>query len=184
MQANDLRKGTAIMLNGQLYVVTDYSHHTPGNKRAFVQATLKEVRTGKLIQQKLSSTEEMQAANLESKPVQYLYHDQDGFHFMDLEDYHTFQMPESIVGDQKYFLKDNEEVSIDFHDGKAVLVELPPHVFLKITDSPPGVKGDSVSNKTKTAICETGLKLQVPIFIDEGTEIKVDTRTGQYLSRK
>lgn len=184
MQANDLRKGSAIVYNGQVYVVTEVNHRTPGNKRAFVQATMKELKGGKIIQAKLSSTEEMNVADLESKRAQYSYHDQDGFHFMDLVDYQTFTLKDDVIGDQKYYIKENDELDVYFHDGIAVIVELPPHVFLKVTESPPGVRGDSVSNTTKTAVCETGLKIQVPLFINEGNEIKVDTRTGSYLSRK
>ena len=184
MQANDLRKGAAIVHNGLVYVVTEVNHRTPGNKRAFVQASIQELKTGKIIQVKLSSTEEMETANLESKRAQYLYHDQDGFHFMDLEDYQTFGLKDDVIGNQRYYMKENDELTVDFHDGNPVLVELPPHVFLKVTEAPPGVRGDSVSNTTKPAVCETGLKIQVPLFINEGNEIKVDTRTGTYLSRK
>ncbi len=184
MQANDLRKGAAIVHNGQVYVVAEVTHRTPGNKRAFVQASIQELKTGKIIQVKLSSTEEMEVADLESKRAQYLYHDQDGFHFMDLEDFQTFALKDGVIGERKYYMKENDELNVDFHDGNPVLVELPPHVFLKVTEAPPGIKGDSVSNTTKPAVCETGLKIQVPLFIEEGNEIKVDTRTGAYLSRK
>jgi len=184
MQANDLRKGIAIIHQGQIYVVADYSHHTPGNKRAFVQTTLKELKTGKIIQNRFSSTEEVPVANLDTKHAQYLYHDRDGYQFMDLEDYHTFALPDGVVGDQKYYLKENDEIDIDFHDGTPVLLKLPSHVFLKVVQSPPGIRGDSVSNALKTAVLETGLKIQVPLFIQEGNEVKVDTRTGAYLSRK
>ena len=184
MQANDLRPGAAVLFSGQIYIVTDFEHHTPGNKRAFIQATLQSLKTGKIIQQRFSSTEEVEEANLESKPAQYLYHDQTGFHFMDLEAYHTFALKDELIGDKKYYIKENEEVKIDFHDGNPVFLEIPNHVFLKIIESPPWVKGDSVSNNMKPAVSETGLKIQVPIFIEEGTVVKVDTRTGTYLGRQ
>lgn len=184
MQANDLRPGAAIVVNGQLYLVLESEHRTPGNKRAFMQVSMREVRTGKIIQQKFSSTEAVEEANLESKRAQYLYKDPEGFHFMDLVDYHTFFISEGVVGEQKYYLKENDEIDIEFHDGRAVALELPSHVALKVTEAPPGIRGDSVSNTTKTAVCETGLKLQVPLFIGEGEIIKVDTRSGKYLSRE
>ena len=184
MQANDLRPGAAILLNGQIYLVTDFRHHTPGNKRAFIQTTLKELKSGKIIQQKFSSAESVEEAHLDSKKVQYLYHDQEGYHFMDLEDYHSFTLHDDVIGDKKYYLKENDEAAIDFHDGNPVMVEVPNHVFLKVTESPPWVKGDSVSNNMKPAVCETGLKIQVPIFLKEGEVIKVDTRTGEYLGRQ
>ena len=184
MQANDLRPGVAILLNGQIYVVTDFRHHTPGNKRAIIQATLKELKSGKIIQQRFSSTESVEEADLDSKKVQYLYHDQDGYHFMDMEDYHSFALPEELIGEKKYYLKENEDVVVDFHDGNPITVEVPNHVFLKITESPPWVKGDSVSNNMKPAVLETGLKIQVPIFIEEGTIVKVDTRSGEYLGKQ
>ncbi len=184
MQANDLRPGAAILLNGQIYLVTEFRHHTPGNKRAFIQATLRELKSGKIIQQRFSSAESVEMANLDSKKVQYLYHDQNGYHFMDMEDYHSFALSEELIGEKKYYLKENEEVAVDFHDDNPIMVEVPNHVFLKITESPPWVKGDSVSNNMKPAVLETGLKIQVPIFIEEGTIVKVDTRTGEYLGRQ
>ncbi|MBI4372105.1 MAG: elongation factor P [Candidatus Omnitrophica bacterium] len=184
MQANDLRPGVAVLLKGQIYLVTDFKHHTPGNKRAFIQATLRELKGGKIIQQRFSSTESVDEAHLDSKKVQYLYHDQDGYHFMDMEDYHSFALQENMIGDKKYYLRENDEIVMDFHEGNPVMVEVPNHVFLKIVDSPPGVKGDSVSNTLKPATTETGLKVQVPMFVQEGTVIKVDTRTGEYLGRQ
>jgi elongation factor P len=184
MQANDLRPGIAIMLNKEIYLVTDFHHHTPGNKRAMIQATLQSLMSGKIIQQRFSSTEPVEEADLDSRKVQYLYHDTNGYHFMDMEDYHTIDLPDKMVGDKKYYLKENNEVTLDFHDGNPILLEVPNHVFLKITESPPWVKGDSVSNNMKPAVLETGLKIQVPIFISEGTVVKVDTRTGDYLGKQ
>ena len=184
MQANDLRPGKVIFLNGQLYLVTDFHHHTPGNKRAIIQATLQALKTGKTIQQRFSSAEVVEEAQLESKKTQYLYHDQEGFHFMDLEDFQSFVLPEDLIGNKKFYIKENEEVAIDFFEGNPVLLEIPNHVFLKVVESPPWVKGDSVSNNMKPAVTETGLKVQVPIFLKEGEIIKVDTRTGEYLGRQ
>ena len=184
MHANDLRPGAAILLGGQIYLVTDFKHLTPGNKRAIIQTTLQSLKTGKIIQQRFSSTESVEEAQLESKKVQYLYHDPNGYHFMDLEDYHSFPLADELIGDKKYYLKENEELAIECHDGNPMLLRIPNHVFLKVAESPPWVKGDSVSNNMKPAVLETGLKIQVPIFIEAGTMIKVDTRTGEYLGKQ
>jgi len=183
MQANDLRKGTTILFQKELYVVTDFRHYTPGNKRGFVQATLKGLKTGKIVQNRFSSDENVERAVLDPRPCQYLYHDGEGFHFMDMENYNNFPLSDEMVGDIKYYLKENMEVKIDFFEGRPVLPEIPKVVTLKVTESPPWVKGDSVSNNMKPAVCETGLKVQVPIFVAEGTEIKVNTETGEYAGR-
>jgi elongation factor P len=183
MQANDIRKGTALIFKNDIYIVTDFRHHTPGNKRGFVQASMKNLKTGKIVQNKFSSDEDVERAVLEPRPCQFLYRDPHGYHFMDLENYHTFAVREDAIGDGRFYLKENMEIKIDFFEGNPALPELPKVVVLKVTESPPWVKGDSVSNNMKPAVCETGLKLQVPIFIAEGTEIKVNTDTGEYISR-
>lgn len=184
MQANNLRRGVAIIYQKQVYLVSEFEHRTPGNKRAFMQVTLKNISTGQIIQARFSATEDVPVAELDPRKAQYLYRDQEGFHFMDLEDYHTFPLNESVVGDAAFYLKENLELEIMFHDGKAIQLNLPRQVLLKVTDSPPGIRGDSVSNNSKLAVLETGLKTSVPIFIEEGTVIKVDTRTGEYLGRE
>lgn len=183
MQANDLRGGTKIKFRGELYVVTQFSHHTPGNKRAFIQATLKNLKTGQLIQNKFSSTESVDSVALDPHMCQFLYKDEQGFHFMNMTSYESFVLSEGVVGDAQYYLKENMEIKIDFYEGTPILPELPKSVVLKVTESPPWVKGDSVSNNMKPAVCETGLKIQVPIFIEEGTEIRVNTDTGEYTGR-
>ncbi len=184
MQASSLRRGMAIVYQNQIYIVTDFAHRTPGNKRAFMQITFKSVKTGQVIQQRFSATEEVEQAVLDAKPMQFLYSDQEGFHFMDMEDYHTHIIHADLVGDAKFYLKENMEVEIMFYEGKPIQITLPKQVSLKVTDSPPGIRGDSVSNNTKVAVLETGLKLNVPIFIEEGTLIKVNTQTGEYLGRE
>ncbi len=184
MQANNIRRGMAFLHEKQVYLVMDFEHRTPGNKRAFVQAGIKNVATGKIIQVRYSATEDLELISLEPKKAQYLYKDTEGFHFMDLEDYHTFPLSPEVIGDYQYYLKENMEIEILFYEEKAIQLELPRQVVLKVVDSPPAIKGDSVSNTNKTAVLETGLKVSVPIFIEEGTMIKVDTKTGQYLSRE
>ncbi|MBI4399079.1 MAG: elongation factor P [Candidatus Omnitrophica bacterium] len=184
MQANDLRRGMAIIYNKELYLVLDFTHYTPGNKRAFVQLTMKSVRTGKILQNKFSSTEEMEVTHLEPKKMQFLYKDRDGFHFMRLEDYQTISLSEETVGTAKNYLKENMDLEIEFHEERPVSIELPKQVTLKVTSSPPWIKGDSVSNNMKPAMLETGMQIQVPIFIDEGTVIRVNTETGEYIGRE
>ena len=184
MQAKDLRTGTEIVVRGEIYVVMEAHHHSPGNKRAFVQATIQSLRTGKTVQNRFSSGEDVEIAHLDARNCQYLYRDRDGYHFMDLEDFHTFPLAENVLGDQKYYLKENEEVSLDFFEGHPVQLVLPNHVYLKVVEAPPWLKGDSVSSHLKPVVTETGLKVQVPLFIKEGEVIKVDTRTGEYLGRQ
>lgn len=183
MQANDLRKGTTILYNNELHVVMDFVHATPGNKRAFVQATMKNLRNGRLIQNKFSSTDSVERAILDPRNCQFLYKDEQGHHFMDLENYHTFALSDELLGDGKYYLKENMEIKIEFYNDKPVIPQIPKVVVLKVTEAPPWVKGDSVSNNMKPAVCETGLKVQVPIFLEPGTDIRVNTDTGEYQGR-
>lgn len=183
MQANDLRKGTKIIYQKDLYVVTAFSHHTPGNKRGFIQATLKSLTEGKIIQNKFSSTDNVERAILDQKKCQYLYNDQEGHHFMDMESYESFILDPELLGDGKYYLKENQEINIQHHDGKPIIPEFPKTVSLKVTESPEWVKGDSVSNNMKPAVTESGLKVQVPIFIKEGEMIEINTDTGEYKGR-
>ncbi len=183
MQANDVRRGTAIMYRGNIHIATDVIHRTPGNKRAFVQMTLKSIATGEQIQNKFSSTEDVENVYLEPRRAQYLYQDSSGYHFMDMNDYNTVTISESFVGNDRYYLKENMELDLDFHAGNPVRLRLPKQVVLKVTEAPPWVRGDSVSNNMKPGKTETGLQLQIPIFIEEGTLVKVNTETGEYVGR-
>ena len=183
MQATGLRKGNAIMFRGELYIVFDFKHTTPGKGRAFVQASLRNVLSGKIIQHKFSSTETIERVILEQKACQFLYSDDQGFHFMEMESYESFIFSADQIGDAKYFLLDNMEVRFNFHGEKPITPEFPKSVTLTVTDSPPGVKGDSVSNNLKPAVCETGFKVQVPLFIKEGEKININTETGEYQGR-
>jgi elongation factor P len=183
MQANDLRRGTTILYQKEVYVVTDFHHYTPGNKRGFVQTTMKNLKTGKLIQNKFSSDDSVDRAVLEQATCQYLYHDHEGYHFMDMSSYNNFTLNEDMMGDAKYYIKESQEITIQMYEDKPLLPEVPKVVTLKVTESPNWIKGDSVSNNMKPAVCETGLKIQVPIFIEEGTQIKVNTESGEYVGR-
>jgi len=181
--AIQIRKGMAILFENEIHVVLDQRHYTPGNKRGFVQATLRNFKTGKITQNRFASEDKVEMAHLDPRPCQYLYHDTAGYHFMDLQDYHNFPLSEEVIGDKKYYLKENTELDVLFYDEKPVEPQFPKTVVLKVVDSPQWIKGDSVTNTMKPAVCETGLKIQVPIFVEPGTEIKVNTETGDYISR-
>lgn len=183
IQATQLRKGMVILYEKEIHVVLDHRHYTPGNKRGFVQATLRNYRTGKINTTRFASEDRIEPAHLDPRPCQYLYRDAEGCHFMDLQDYQSFPLAEDILGDKKDYLKENMEIDILFYEGKPVSMQFPKTVILKITEAPPGVKGDSVNNNLKPAVCETGLKIQVPLFIDPGTDVKINTETGEYISR-
>jgi len=171
------------MFNKEIHMVEDFRHYTPGNKRGFVQATLRNVKTNRVLQYKFSSDEDVEQAPLIPKSVQFLYRDGDGFHFMDLEDYHSFMMLESSVGDAAHYLKENQELKIRFYEDSPIMIELPSSIVLKVVDSPPGVKGDSATNTLKPAKLETGYEVSVPLFVSEGDFVKIDTRSGEYIGR-
>ena len=183
MEANDLRKGTIIFYQGDLYVCLDYHRGSPGNKRAFVQATFRGLSNGRTIQNKFASDEEFERAALDPKTCQYLYHDGEGYHFMDMTTYNNFTLSETMVGDGKYYLKEEMEMVIQFFNDLPALPQFPKSIVLKVTEAPPGIRGDSVSNTLKSAVCETGLKVQVPLFIKDGDMIKINTETGEYSGR-
>ena len=183
IQATQIRKGMTILFEKEIYVVLDQRHYTPGNKRGFVQCSLRNLKTGKVVQNKFASEDRVEMAHLDSRSVQYLYHDNSGYYFMDLEDYHNFPLGEDVVGGGKNYLRENMEIQVLFYEDKPVELQLPNTVVLKVIESPPWVKGDSVTNNLKPAVCETGLKINIPIFIETGTEIKVNTETGEYISR-
>lgn len=183
MKANEVRKGTAIMYNHEICIVTDATHRTPGNLRAFMQLTMKGLKSGRVFQNRFSPDNDVERVILEPKNCQFLYKDDDGFHFMEMETYDSFALKEDIIGDAKNYLTENMELKIYFEGDRPIMPELPKTVVLKVVEAPPGIRGDSVSNTLKTVVCETGLKLNVPLFIDEGTLLKINTDTGAYLGR-
>ena len=181
--ANDLRKGMAIRYHGDVAVVLDVQHRTPGNLRAFVQATIRSIRSGKSSNVRFSSTETVELVDVNRRKLEYSYKDQDGYVFMDADTYETETLrPELIQGSADY-LTENLAVDVLYAEGKPVEVELPSSVNLKVLESPEGVRGDSANNVQKPATLETGKVIQVPLFIKEGEVVKVDTRTGAYLGR-
>ncbi len=183
IQATQIRKGHALLIDKEIYIVLEHRHYTPGNKRGFIQVTYRNFKSGKVTQTRFASEDRVELAVLDPRPCQYLYHDDAGYHFMDSQDYQNFPLSEELMGDKKFYLKENMEIDVLFHDGKPVEPQFPKTVVLKVVESPQWVKGDSVTNTLKPAICETGLKIQVPIFIEAGTDVKVNTESGEYISR-
>jgi elongation factor P len=181
--ANDLRRGMAISYNGEVSVVLDMQHRTPGNLRAFVQATLRSIRTGKTSDVRFSSTEKIEPVPMLTTKMEFSYKDGDDYVFTDPENYETVTLAAELIGDSKNFLVENGVVTVTFVEGKAVTVELPPSVVLAVKDAPEGVRGDSANNVQKAIILETGISIQAPLFIKTGEKIKVDTRTGKYMER-
>jgi elongation factor P len=181
--ANDLRKGMAINYNGDVAVVLDTQHRTPGNLRAFVQATLRSIRTGKAADVRFSSTEKIEVVPMMTRKMDFSYKDGDDFVFSDPETYETTSLSPEIVGDAKNFLVENGTVTVTFVDDKAVSIEMPSSVVLTVSDAPEGIRGDSSNNVQKPIVLETGITVQAPLFIKTGEKIKVDTRTGKYMER-
>jgi elongation factor P len=181
--ANDLRRGMAINYNGDISVVLDSQHRTPGNLRAFVQATLRSIRTGKSSDVRFSSTEKIDVVPMMTRKMDFSYKDGQDFVFSDPENYETVTLPPEIVGDAKNFLVENGTVTVTFVEDKAVSIELPSSVVLKVSDAPEGIRGDSANNVQKAVVMETGITVQAPLFIKTGEKIKIDTRTGKYMER-
>ena len=173
----------AINYNGDISVVLDSQHRTPGNLRAFVQATLRSIRTGKSSDVRFSSTEKIDVVPMMTRKMDFSYKDGQDFVFSDPENYETVTLPPEIVGDAKNFLVENGTVTVTFVEDKAVSIELPSSVVLKVSDAPEGIRGDSANNVQKAVVMETGITVQAPLFIKTGEKIKIDTRTGKYMER-
>ena len=168
---------------GELLVVIEMEHRTPGNLRAIYQATLKNILSGKMVNKRFSPGDSVEKADLDTKKIQYLYSDHGGFHFMDMANYESITLEVELVGKTKDYLKENLAVEVLYYDGHPVAIEVPVSVALKITESAPGAKGDTSGRAQKPATLETGLIINVPLFIEEGETVLVDTRTGEYLGR-
>jgi len=173
----------AINYNGDVAVVLDSQHRTPGNLRAFVQASIRSIRTGKSSDVRFSSTEKIEVVPLNTRKMDFSYKDGEDFVFSDPETYETVNLSLEIVGDAKNYLVENASVTVTFVNDKAVQVELPPSVVLTVSDAPEGIRGDSANNVQKSVTLETGISVQAPLFIKTGEKIKIDTRTGKYMER-
>jgi len=173
----------ALNYNGDVCVVLDSQHRTPGNLRAFVQATMRSIRTGKSSDVRFSSTEKIDVVPMMTKKMEFSYKDGEDYVFSDPETYETVTLAPEIVGEGKNFLVENGGVTVTFVEDKAVSIELPSSVVLTVSDAPEGVRGDSANNVQKTVLMETGISVQAPLFIKTGEKIKIDTRTGKYMER-
>ncbi len=182
-QATEIRKGSVLVLDGELYVCLDFQHNTPGNKRGNVQTKLKSLQGGTSLNKKFSSTERVEFAFLDKRPCEYLYRDATGYVFMDLENYEQYTLNEDQAADAMRFIVENGQVQVTFFEGQAVSIDLPGNVELKITHTEPGIKGDSVSNVFKPATLETGLEIKVPNHIVIEDIVKVSTQTGEFQGR-
>ena len=181
--ANDIRRGMAINYNGDIAVVLDSQHRTPGNLRAFVQASIRSIRTGKSSDVRFSSTEKIEVVPMQTRKMEFSYKDGEDYVFSDPETYETVNISPEIVGDAKNYLIENAQVTMTFVEDKAVSIEMPSSVVLSVTDAPEGIRGDSANNVQKSITLETGITVQAPLFIKTGEKIKVDTRTGRYIER-
>ena len=173
----------AINYNGDIAVVLDTQHRTPGNLRAFVQATIRSIRTGKSSDVRFGSTEKIEVVPMMTRKMEFSYKDGEDYVFSDPETYETVTILEDIVGEAKNFLIENATVTVTLVQDKPVQIELPSSVILTVTDAPEGVRGDSANNVQKAVTMETGITVQAPLFIKTGEKIKVDTRTGKYMER-
>ncbi|MGB3910493.1 MAG: elongation factor P [Pseudolysinimonas sp.] len=180
---NDIKNGSVLNLDGQLWNVIEFQHVKPGKGGAFVRTKMKSIMSGKVVDRTFNAGTKIDFAIVDRRDFQYLYKDGDGFVFMDTTDYDQVTVPTGIVGDAANFMLENQTVTIATHDGDPLYVELPTSVVLEVTYTEPGLQGDRSSAGTKPATLETGHEIQVPLFLEQGTRVKVDTRDGSYLGR-
>jgi elongation factor P len=181
--ATQMRPGMVVIFNKELHSVFSVNHRTPGNLRGFVQAKMRNLRSGSMFEHRFSSEDRVEKANLEEHEMEYLYDDGDYFYFMNTETFEQMHLTKEILGDAPHYLIPQLKVAVEFFDGKPISVELPATVDLKVIETEPGLKGATVSNVTKPAKLETGLVVQVPPFITEGETIRVNTSEGTYQER-
>ena len=183
INVNDLKVGMTIMYENNIYSVMDTQHVKPGKGAAFVQAKLKNLRNGSIIENRFNSSDKVEPARIDKKPMQYLYQLNDVYYFMDMNTYEQVEINKSQIGDDAELLKENLEVDIMFFEGEMLGMNLPDKIALKVTHTEPAVKGNTTTNALKDAECETGLMVRVPLFIEEGETIIVSTADGKYVSR-
>ena len=179
----DIKNGVVIKIDGQLWSVVEFQHVKPGKGGAFVRTKLKNVLTGKVVDRTFNAGAKVELENVDRRDFTYLYNDGEGFVFMDVADYDQITVGAATVGDAANFLLENQQVQIALNNGNPLYIELPASVVLEITYTEPGLQGDRSSAGTKPATVETGYEIQVPLFVEAGTKVKVDTRTGDYLGR-
>ena len=180
---NDIKNGAVLNLDGQLWNVIEFQHVKPGKGGAFVRTKMKNVMSGKVVDKTFNAGTKIDFANVDRREYTYLYAEADGYVFMDTADYDQINVPATIVGDAKNFMLENQNVQMALHDGDPLYIELPASVILEVTYTEPGLQGDRSTGGTKAATVETGYEIQVPLFLETGTKVKVDTRDGGYLGR-
>ena len=181
---SDLRTNIIIRYNGQLHRVVEFHHHAPGNWRAMVMMKLKNIQTGKTIEDRVRAGAEIEIVRVDKRPMQFLYRDGETFHFMDTESFEQLEIAQDLIGEPANFLKDGEMADVLFFDDNKIMgIEVPFFVTLKVTEASTALRGDTATNITKPVTLETGAVVQVPAFVNEGDLIRVDTRTGEYLER-
>jgi elongation factor P len=182
-KASDIKNGSILRFNGELVAVEEFIHRTPGNLRAFYQAKMRNVRSGKLVEYRFRTDEEVEICRVETNDYQYLYEDGDFFVVMDNTSFEQFNIPKQLFGTSARFMKEGINVIIAFESDEPIQAQLPASLELLITYTEPAVKGDTSTNATKYATVETGVEIRVPLFINEGEKVRVDTRTGDYIER-
>ena len=183
ISATQLRPGMVVKFNNDLYSVFSMTHRTPGNLRGFVQAKMRNLRSGTMMEHRFSSEDRVERANLEEQQMEYLYDDGEYYYFMNTENYEQMHLMKDLLGDATNYLIPQLRVSVEFYEGKPISVELPATLDMTVVETEPGLKGATVSNVTKPAKLETGLVVQVPAFITEGEKIRVNTAEGTYQER-
>ena len=183
IQATQIRPGMIINFNADLYSIFKAEHRTPGNKRGFVQARMRNLRSGAMIDHKFSSEDRVERAYVEDRKMEYLYDDGGAYYFMNTEDFSQIDLPAELLGDSVNYLVPQLKVNVEFYEGNPISVSLPPMVDLTVTETEPSIKGATASNVTKPATLETGLVVQVPPFIRQGEKIRVNTAAGTYQER-
>ena len=183
ISAGDFKNGITIEIDGNLFIITDFQHVKPGKGAAFVRSTLKNLETGAVVEKTFRPSEKMPRAHIDRRDLQYLYNDGNLYYFMDNETYEQLEMNAEDIGDNLKFVKENDMVKVLVHNGRIFGIEPPLFVELTVTQTDPGFKGDTATGATKPATVETGATVKVPLFVNIGDVVKVDTRTGEYLGR-
>jgi elongation factor P len=183
VSTNQFKTGMCIMHNDKMWIIVDFQHVKPGKGGAFVRTKLKELKTGRVVDVTFRAGEKVDDVRVETKRLQYLYTDGASYHFMDTDSYEQFELGGDFVGDAAKWLKENDEVQVVYAGGEMIGVEPPMFVELQVTETDPGFKGDTVQGGTKSATLETGAVVQVPMFVETGDTLKIDTRDGSYITR-
>ena len=181
--SNDFKNGMVLNIDGQLWSIVEFQHVKPGKGGAFVRSKLKNVLTGKVVDRTFNAGVKVEVATVDRRDMQYLYRDGESFIFMDSSTYDQIYVNEAVVGDEAKYMLENQDTVVALNEGNPLYVELPASVELEITFTEPGLQGDRSTGGTKPATLETGAEIQVPLFVDQGTRVKVDTRDGSYLGR-